>query len=83
MYAQVIDDSTGSVLAAASSLEQAVKEQPKFDSKVALATYIGKLVGQRALEHNIQQVVFDRNGFLYHGRVKALSEGAREAGLKF
>lgn len=82
IYAQIIDDTGGTTLITASSVEKSVKDQPKFDSKRALATHIGKLVAARALDKGIKQVVFDRNGFLYHGRVKALSDGAREAGLK-
>jgi len=83
VYAQIIDDRAGSTVAAASSLDSAFKEQSKFENKVAAANYVGKLVAQRALEKGIKQVVFDRNGFLYHGRIKALSDGAREAGLDF
>ena len=83
IYAQVIDDVSGTTLVAASSLEKAVKEQESLEDNVAMAQYIGKLVGERAVEKGIQKVVFDRNGFLYHGRVKAVSEGARETGLKF
>ena len=83
MYAQVIDDVSGTTLVAASSLEKTVKEQESLKGNVAMAQYIGKLVGERAVEKGIQKVVFDRNGFLYHGRVKAVSDGAREAGLKF
>ena len=83
VYAQIIDDRVGSTLVTASSVEGAFKEQPKFASKVAAATFIGKLVAKRALEKGIKKVVFDRNGFLYHGRIKAVSDGAREAGLDF
>lgn len=83
VYAQVIDDTAGSTLVAASSVEAVFKEQSKFESKVAAAVFVGKLVAQRALEKGIKQVVFDRNGFLYHGRIKAISEGARESGLDF
>jgi large subunit ribosomal protein L18 len=83
IYAQVIDDSRGQTLAAASSMEQAVKENPEVKGKVATANYVGKIVGQRAVEKGVKKAVFDRNGFLYHGRVKAVSEGAREAGLEF
>lgn len=83
IYAQIIDDTCGDTIAAASSLEKAVKEQPKFDNKVAVANYVGKLLGERAVEKGLKKVVFDRNGFLYHGRVKAFSDGAREAGLDF
>jgi len=83
IYAQVVDDTTGRTLVAASSLDAAVRGLPKFDSKVALAMHIGQVVGERALAEGIKQVVFDRNGFLYHGRVKAVSDGARKAGLDF
>ena len=83
IYAQIVDDTCGDTIAAASSLEKAVKEQPKFDNKVAVANYVGKLLGKRAVEKGLKKVVFDRNGFLYHGRVKAVSDGAREAGLDF
>lgn len=83
IYAQVIDDTLGHTLTTASSLEKAVKEQPKFDNKIAMANFVGKLLGERTIEKGINQVVFDRNGFLYHGRVKAVSDGARESGLEF
>lgn len=83
IYAQVVDDTSGHTLAAASSLEKAVKEEPKFDDKVAVANFVGKLLGKRAVDQGIKKVVFDRNGFLYHGRVKSVSDGAREAGLDF
>jgi large subunit ribosomal protein L18 len=82
--AQVIDDTAGQTLVAASSLEKEVRgQQASFENKTAQATFIGKLIAERAQEKGIKQVVFDRNGFLYHGRIKAVSEGAREAGLKF
>lgn len=83
IYAQVVDDTCGHTLVAASSLEPTTKEQPEFDSKVAVANYVGKLLGGRAIKKGVKKVVFDRNGFLYHGRIKAVSEGAREAGLVF
>jgi len=83
IYAQLVDDVQGGTLVSASSLEKAVRDLPKFESKIAMAEHIGKLIGERAKEKGIEAVVFDRNGFLYHGRVKALSSGAREAGLKF
>lgn len=83
IYAQLVDDVKGDTLIAASSLEKRVRDMPKFESKVAMAEHIGKLLAERAREKGIDAVVFDRNGFLYHGRVKALSSGAREAGLKF
>lgn len=83
VYAQIIDDRAGTTLVAASSVETSFKDKPKFESKVAAANFIGKMVAERALEKGIKQVVFDRNGFLYHGRIKAISDGAREAGLDF
>ena len=82
-YAQLIDDSQGRTLMTASTVDQQTKAAPKFESKVAAAKFVGKLIGERALDKGIKKVVFDRNGFLYHGRVKTLSEGAREAGLVF
>lgn len=83
VYAQIIDDVNGKTLVSASTVEKEVRSQPNFESKVAAAEFVGKLIGKRALEKGIKKVVFDRNGFLYHGRVKAVSEGARESGLKF
>jgi large subunit ribosomal protein L18 len=83
IYAQIIDDTRGLTLVSASSTEAEIKQNDKFENKVALATFIGKQVGERAQEKGIKEVVFDRNGFLYHGRVKAVSEGARESGLEF
>ena len=82
-YAQIIDDSQGYTLTTASTVDSEVKDAPKFENKVAAAKFVGKLIGGRALDKGIKEVVFDRNGFLYHGRVKSLSEGAREAGLVF
>ena len=83
IYAQVIDDTNGRTLVAASSMEKEVKEHPKFENKVAVAGFVGKIIAQRAIGKGISKVVFDRNGFLYHGRVKAISDGARETGLDF
>jgi large subunit ribosomal protein L18 len=83
MYAQIIDDTAGRTIVSASSIEKGFKEKPAFESKAAAANHVGQMVAQRAREKGINQVVFDRNGFLYHGRIKALSDGAREAGLKF
>ena len=83
IYAQIIDDTQGLTLVSASSTEVEIRQKEKFENKVALATFIGKQIGARAREKGIQKVVFDRNGFLYHGRVKAVSEGARESGLEF
>jgi large subunit ribosomal protein L18 len=83
MYAQIIDDTTGHTLVAASSVEKTFKEKSSFENKAAAANYVGQMVAERAKDKGIQKVVFDRNGFLYHGRIKALSEGARKAGLEF
>jgi large subunit ribosomal protein L18 len=83
IYAQVIDDTHGRTIAAASSIEKTVRENPESKNKLTMASIVGKIIGQRALEKGVARVVFDRNGFLYHGRVKAVSEGAREAGLEF
>ncbi len=83
IYAQVVDDVQGRTLAAASSLEKAVKASPDINNKKTAANLVGKLVAERALEKGVKQIVFDRNGFLYHGRVKAVSDGARETGLDF
>jgi large subunit ribosomal protein L18 len=81
IYAQVIDDRAGRTLVAASSLEKAAATSS--GGNVAGARQIGKLVAERALAKGIKQVVFDRGGYLYHGRVKAVAEAAREAGLEF
>lgn len=81
IYAQVIDDASGQTLAAASSLEATVKSDGK--AKLAEAALVGDLVAKRALERGVTKVVFDRGGYLYHGRVKALAEAARGAGLQF
>jgi len=83
IYAQVIDDTRGNTLAAASSLDTEVKEQAKKKTKVVEAELVGALVGKRAKEGGIKEVVFDRGGYQYHGRIKALAEAARKAGLKF
>ena len=82
IYAQVIDDSTGRTLASASTLSPELKGQ-SFEDKRAAAKAVGGLVASKAKEANVAKVVFDRGGFLYHGRVAALAEGAREAGLDF
>ena len=83
IYAQVVDDTAGHTLAAASTMDKSALSGSKFENKVEAAKFIGKLVGERAIEKGIKEVVFDRNGFLYHGRIRSLSEGAREAGLVF
>ncbi len=83
IYAQVISPCGSKVLAAASSLEPEVRKDLPNGGNVAAATMIGKLIAERARTAGIEQVSFDRSGFQYHGRVKALAEAAREAGLKF
>jgi large subunit ribosomal protein L18 len=85
IYAQVIDDTKGVTLVSASSLDEGVRETEvtKGKGKTELASLVGKLVAERALEAGITQVVFDRGGYKYHGRVKALADASREAGLKF
>jgi large subunit ribosomal protein L18 len=83
VYAQVIADTTGHTLASASTLDKETRGHVPFESKVEAAKFVGKLVARRAMEKGVSRVVFDRNGFLYHGRVRALSTGAREQGLEF
>ena len=83
MYAQIIDDTVGNTLVAASTAEKEVKAELEHTDTVEAAAYVGTLVAKRALEKGINTVVFDRGGFVYHGKVKALAEAAREAGLTF
>ncbi|MBU5678112.1 50S ribosomal protein L18 [Alkaliphilus sp. MSJ-5] len=83
IYAQLIDDVAGVTLVAASSLDKEIKDQVKSTGNAEAAKLVGQLVGKRAVEKGIDNVTFDRGGNIYHGRVKALAEGAREAGLKF
>jgi large subunit ribosomal protein L18 len=83
IYAQVIDDAQGRTLAAASSLEKALREGLKTGADKAAAAAVGKLVAERALAAGVKEVVFDRGAYLYHGRVKSLAEAAREGGLAF
>jgi large subunit ribosomal protein L18 len=83
IYAQVIDDTAGRTLAAASSLEKALRDTLKTGADTAAASEVGKLIAARAVAAGVTEVVFDRGGFLYHGRVKALADGAREGGLRF
>jgi len=83
IYAQVIDDSKGHTLASASTLEPEIKGEAQGKAKTAEAEMVGSLVAKRTLDKGISQVVFDRGGYKYHGRVKALAEAARQAGLKF
>ena len=83
IYAQVIDDNDGNTLAAASTLDADFKSASSKTAVVAAASVVGKLVAERAKAKGIDAVVFDRGGYIFHGRVKALAEAAREAGLKF
>lgn len=81
--AQIIDDVQGVTLVSASSLEKEIKAELSYGGNVAAAKAVGALLAKRALEKNIDTVVFDRGGYVYHGRVQALADAAREAGLKF
>ena len=83
IYAQIIDDSMGHTLASASTVDKAVSEQTGEMTKTEQARVVGELLAERALSKGIKQVVFDRGGYKYHGRVKALAEAARKAGLDF
>lgn len=83
IYAQVIDDATGTTLASASTLDKEILAQAAELSKSDAAKLVGKTVGERAKNKGIDAVVFDRGGYLYHGRVKLLADGARESGLEF
>ncbi|MBX9758063.1 MAG: 50S ribosomal protein L18 [Beijerinckiaceae bacterium] len=83
IYAQIIDDEKGATIVAASSLEKVQRDSLKTGANVDAAKAIGLLIAQRAAEKGIKQVVFDRGSYMYHGRVKALAEGAREGGLDF
>jgi large subunit ribosomal protein L18 len=83
IYAQVIDDSQGRTLVTASTLNSALSKGGEGKGKIAPARKVGALIAERAMALQVQRVVFDRNGFLYHGRVKALAEAAREKGLDF
>ena len=83
IYAQVIDDTTGTTIAAASTLDKDIKSAVSNGSNVEAAQQVGKLVAERAIAKDVKEVVFDRGGYVYHGRVAALVEAAREAGLSF
>ena len=83
MYAQIIDDTVGKTLAAASTLEKDVKAELEKTNNVDAAAYLGTVIAKRALEKGITEVVFDRGGYIYQGKVAALAEAAREAGLTF
>lgn len=83
IYVQVIDDTKGVTIASASTMEKAIKEQVAEMTKVEAAKVVGQMAGERAKAKGVEKVVFDRGGYLYTGRVKAVAEGAREAGLNF
>ena len=83
IYAQIIDDQAGNTMAAASTLDAAFKKASTTTAAAAAAAVVGKLVAERATAKGVEAVVFDRGGYIFHGRVKALADAAREAGLKF
>jgi len=83
MYAQIIDDTVGNTLVAASTVEKAVKSDLKQTDNIEAAAYVGKIIAERAQAAGIKEVVFDRGGFIYQGKIKALADAAREAGLVF
>ena len=83
VYAQIIDDTVGKTLVAASTVEKSVSSELEKTNDKAAAEYVGKIVAERALAANIKEVVFDRGGFIYTGKIKALADAAREAGLVF
>jgi large subunit ribosomal protein L18 len=83
IYAQLIDDAKGETLVTASSLEKTTREGAKTGANIDAAKVVGKLIAERAKEKGIKDVVFDRGGYLYHGRIKALADAAREGGLNF
>ena len=83
MYAQIIDDTVGNTLVAASTLEKEVKAELEKTNNVEAAAYLGTVIGKRAVEKGIKTVVFDRGGFIYQGKIAALADAAREAGLEF
>jgi large subunit ribosomal protein L18 len=83
IYAQLIDDDKGQTLVAASTMEKGVRENGKTGADIEAAKAVGKLIAERATKKGIKDVVFDRGGYLYHGRIKALADAAREGGLNF
>ena len=83
MYAQIIDDTVGNTLVSASTLEKEIKAELEKTNNVDAAAYLGTVIAKRALEKGISEVVFDRGGFIYQGKIAALAEAAREAGLQF
>ena len=83
MYAQIIDDTVGNTLVSASTLEKEIKTELEKTNNVDAAAYLGTVIAKRAIEKGIKEVVFDRGGFIYQGKIAALAEAAREAGLEF
>ena len=83
MYAHIIDDTVGNTLVAASTMEKSVKAELEKTNNVDAAAYLGKVIAEKALEKGIKTVVFDRGGFIYQGKIQALADAAREAGLEF
>jgi large subunit ribosomal protein L18 len=83
IYAQVIDDTKGATVASASSMEKDMRGNLKTGADISAAKAVGKLLAERAVQKGVSEVVFDRGGYLYHGRIKALADAAREGGLKF
>ncbi len=83
MYAQIIDDTVGNTLVSASTVQKDVKDQLEKTNDVAAAAYLGKVIAQKALDAGIKEVVFDRGGLIYQGKIQALADAAREAGLEF
>lgn len=83
LYAQIVDDLKGNTLVSASTADEGVKTEGKSRKNLAAAKALGSLIGQRATEKKVERVLFDRNGYDYHGRIKAVADAAREAGLKF
>ena len=83
MYAQIIDATVGNTLVSASTVQKDVKDQLEKTNDVAAAAYLGKVIAQKALDAGIKEVVFDRGGFIYQGKIQALADAAREAGLEF
>lgn len=83
IYAQVVDDSTHQTIASASTVDKELKGKVKSGGNIEAATLVGELIGKRAVDKGVEKIVFDRGGYQYHGRVAALADGARKAGLKF
>ncbi|MCK5148714.1 50S ribosomal protein L18 [bacterium] len=83
IYTQLVDDNSGKTILSVSSLSKSLATEIKGKTKTEVAQIVGKATAEEAKKHKIEKVVFDRNGFLYHGRIKAVADGAREAGLKF